>query len=181
MFRQDHRHLTALLVRPGDTKERVELTGSAERLAWASASAARCRVPTDAAIWIAYEALQTAPAATKEFCLGLTVSTTPSVRDAGLQLWVRQLRAGSAFTSDTLPLMWSPTRLRLSEYPAAVDAALDLAADPANLRAILDAECAAAAAGLTLSAAAAEFSWPAGTADPASGRQCSQTRRPAPR
>lgn len=180
MFRQDHRHLSALLVRPGEPKERVELTGSARRLAWAAASAARCSVPADAAIWVACEALQAAPAATTDLCRELTVRTTPSAQGSALQLWVRQLRAGGAFTDDTLPFVWAPTRLRLGEHPDDMGAALDLAADPADLRAMLDAECAAAAAGLTLSAAAA-LSWPAGNADAASRHPQGRSLRPAPR
>lgn len=178
MFRHDHRHSFPLLVRPGEPKARIELTGSATQLARAAASAARCSVPADAAIWIAYEAAQAHPAATTEFCRELTVRTEPSAQGAGLQLWVRQLRAGSFFNDDTLPLAWVPTRLRLGEHPDVLVAALELAADPADLRALLDAECAAAAAGLTLSAAAA-FSWPAGTADATPGRPRSRSLRPA--
>lgn len=164
MFRQNHCHSVALLVRPSEPKERVELTAFAARLASAAASAARCSVPVDAAIWIACEVLQVAPVASADFCRELTVRTAPAARGSTLQRWVLQLRGGAAFTDDTLPYVWTPTRLHLGEQPDIVEAALALAAEPADLRAVLDAECAAAAAGLTVSEAAA-LSWPAGTAD----------------
>lgn len=169
-IRQDFRHLGPLLVRPGEPKVPLSLRADARLIAEAAAGAAICGVPLDVALWTVAESLRIAGEDGGTTCGRVPIELTPVPKTSlpnGMSAWLRQLRVGCGYCEDSLPITWAPARLRLDSGSPVWGQAAALAADTARLRSVLDAECAAAAAGLTLTLAIAQVSRQAGTRPPA--------------
>lgn len=163
--RQDLRQTGPLLVRPGERREPVQLAGEARLIAEAAAAAASCGVPVDVAVWVSAEVLAACPDPSADRCRDLTVQVRPVRRvetSDRLDGWKRQLRQGSGWAEDSLPVIWAPARLKLVEGSDLLGRAVAYAGCPTGLRAALDLECAAAAARMTVTDAVG-ISAPAGT------------------
>lgn len=167
-FRQEFRQNTpSMLARPGDPKAAVRLDGDVWDIAAAAAAAAACRVPVDVAVWVTGELLVADPGANATTVHATTARLVPAKRGRGTghSAWIHQLRHGSPWAEDTLPTVWMPVRVVRTLNAADIDRAVAATSDQGLLRSALGLECAAAAAGLTLSEAvsrraAARAGWP---------------------
>lgn len=155
----------------------ISLRVDARLLANAAAGAAICKVPLDVALWTAAESQRIAGGDDEIVCGRVPIALAPVPRanlPAGTAAWLRQLRLGCGFCEDGLPTTWVPSRLGLESGSRVWDQAAALAADTARLRSVLDAECAAAAAGLTLTQAIAHVSEQVGTRPPEQASRCAR-------
>jgi hypothetical protein len=162
---RETRRPSALLVRPGATSTPLRLVAPIRALSLAAIAAGHCDVPVDAAIATAIELVSVAPHADADAVRCLTVTLRPSRLPParGETSWIRQLRTGCSWREDTLPVVWVPAEIAEAATAERVLAALAWIAVPLRLRALLDLECAAMRAQVSLSDAFAMLTRPEST------------------
>lgn len=131
---------------------RLRLTVPARAVTLAHFAAAHCRVPVDVAIATGIDAVKAAPEATVRDVLDRTVALKPTSEalPCGARQWMLQLRAGCSWHEDDLPFVWLPAEVLDDVSEDQIALGVQWAGETMLLRALLDLECAATRAGVSL-------------------------------